>query len=186
MRRKHTSQGLAVRAIAGTHAVLLAMDYPEARCPGLLGFGIHRTDHTEEEAYWLSGTKVFPSADPGLAPGSQVPTRDHPIQDFSWGDYSAKPGHTYTYRVAAFKGTPGAPVPVAQVKVKVTAESPAGGDHDIYFNRGTGASQVAAPLRGIGLESAPRVFHLLKKRRLPALPVWTRFGRRGLPRPGVL
>jgi phosphatidylserine/phosphatidylglycerophosphate/cardiolipin synthase-like enzyme len=144
MRRKRTSQGLSVRAIAGTHAVLLAMDYPEAQCPGLRGFGIHRTDHTENEAYWLSGTKVFPSADPGLAPGSQVPTRDHPIQDFGWGDYSAKPGHTYSYRVVAFKGEPGALVPVAEVKVKVTAESPEGGDHDIYFNRGTGASQAYA------------------------------------------
>lgn len=144
MRKKVTSKGLSVHAIAGTHAVLLACDYPRKKCSGLLGFAIHRTDRTENEAYWLQGMKVFPSADPGLAPGSRVDTKDHPIQDFMWSDYSAKPGHAYAYRVLAMKGTPEHPEPVAEVVVEIDTEDPAAGDHDVWFNRGAAASQEYA------------------------------------------
>ena len=66
-----------MQAIAGTHAVLLGFDLADAA--GCLGFGIHRRDHTEEEAYWLRGMKSFgtlvpqPGAGDGLlaAPASR-------------------------------------------------------------------------------------------------------------------
>lgn len=144
MRTRKTSQGLSVRAIAGTNVVLLAMDLPKHKCTGLRGFAIHRTDQTEDEAYWLEGMKVFASTDPHLATGSRVSTRQHPIQDFAWADYAAKPGHTYSYRVLALKGDPADLQTAAEVKVKVTTESPEGGDHDVYFNRGVGAAQEFA------------------------------------------
>lgn len=144
MRTKRTSKGLSVRAIAGTNAILLAMDYPQNKCKGLRGFAIHRTDHTENEAYWLQGMKVFPSTNPQLAPGSRVSTREHPIQDFGWADYTAKPGHSYSYRVLALKGDPANLKTAAEVVVRVGTESPEGGDHDVYFNRGVGASQEFA------------------------------------------
>jgi phosphatidylserine/phosphatidylglycerophosphate/cardiolipin synthase-like enzyme len=144
MRVKASSQGLSVHAIAGTHAVLLAINYPKQSCRSLKGFAIHRTDLTENEAYWLQGMKVFEATDPRLAAGTRVSTRQHPIQDFSWADYSAKPGHRYAYRVLALKGEPEDLQPVAEAEVEVATESPAGGDHDIYFNRGVGASQEYA------------------------------------------
>ena len=38
MRKKEVSGDLSVQAIAGTHVVLLGMNLPKAKCPGLLGF----------------------------------------------------------------------------------------------------------------------------------------------------
>ncbi len=59
MRNRNSSGGLSVQAIAGTHVVLLGMDLPKEKCPGLLGFAIRRHDKTEGEIYWLSGYKTF-------------------------------------------------------------------------------------------------------------------------------
>ncbi len=144
MRKKVINQGLTVQAIAGTHVVLLGFNMDEAQCNGLLGFAIHRTDHVEEEAGWLKGLKTFAETDPGLPPGAQYSTRRHPIQGFTWSDFSAKPGYDYTYRVLALKGTPYDLQPVAEVSVRLQTESPEGGTHDIYFNRGAAASQEYA------------------------------------------
>lgn len=144
MRKLERKDGLTVQAIAGTHVVLLAMNMKKASCKGLRGFALHRTDHTEGEAYWLQGQKTFEQTDPGLAAGAKHSTRQHPIQDFAWSDYSAKPGHRYTYRVLALKGPLDALQLSAEVSVTITTESPEGGDHDIYFNRGAAASQEFA------------------------------------------
>lgn len=144
MRRKRTKNGLSVRAISGTCVVLLGIDMDKADCNGLLGFAIHRTDHTEDEAYWLNGNKTFAATDPGFVAGSTYSTRQHPIQGFGWSDYSAKPGHEYTYRVEALFGSPSNLKSEGRVQVRVTTESPEGGDHDVYFNRGVAASQAYA------------------------------------------
>jgi phosphatidylserine/phosphatidylglycerophosphate/cardiolipin synthase-like enzyme len=144
MRARKTRQGLTLRAIAGTHTVLLGMSMPRAQCPGHLGFAIHRTDHEEEEAYWLRGLKTFEETDPGFLPGSTYPTNEHPIQGFTWSDFSAKPGRRYTYRVRALRGTPRALEPFREVAVDVETEGEHGGDHDIFFNRGAAASQEYA------------------------------------------
>jgi phosphatidylserine/phosphatidylglycerophosphate/cardiolipin synthase-like enzyme len=141
MRKKVTNQGLTVQGIAGTYVVLLGFDLAKADCVGLMGFAIHRTDHTENEAYWLEGLKTFAETDPGFPTGAKYSTRQHPIQGFTWSDFSAKPGHDYTYRVLALKGTPQNLEPSAEVSVKVTTECPTSGNHDIYFNRGAAASQ---------------------------------------------
>ncbi|WP_339749140.1 hypothetical protein [uncultured Rubinisphaera sp.] len=53
-------------------------------CDGLLGFAIHRTDHIEDEAYWMQGIKTFADTDPGYVAGSTYSTRQHPIQGFNW------------------------------------------------------------------------------------------------------
>src|SRR6185436_17450188 len=141
--RERVQQGsLSLHAIAGTYVVLLGLDLPEGDCDALLGFSIHRTDHTENEAYFLEGMKAFAQTDPGFPSGSSYSTKDHPIQSFQWADYTAKPGHRYTYRVTARKGTPAALTDFVQASVSITTESPEGGDHDIYFNRGVAASQA--------------------------------------------
>lgn len=137
-------RGFSVHGIGGTYVVLLGMNLDQAACKGLKGFAIHRTDHTEGEAYWLEGMKTFAETDPGLPAGSRHKTKDQPIQDFLWSDYSAKPGHSYTYRVLALKGTPAALETFREVSVKITTESPEGGDHNVFFNRGATATQEYA------------------------------------------
>jgi len=142
MRLSNTNEGLKVHAIAGTYDVMLGFDLPQADCNGLLGFAIHRTDHTEGEAYYLTASKAFKETDPGFQSGAQISTRDHPIQSFQWADYTAKPNHVYTYKIIALKGSPARLVLSAETLVPVVTEGPLADDIDIYFNRGVAASQA--------------------------------------------
>ncbi len=144
MRVSTTSDGFKVNAIAGTYVVLLGFDLPHDDCSGLLGFSLHRVDHTENEAYYLKASKTFSETDPGFPSGTLHSTRKHPIQSFQWADYSAKPGHHYTYTILALKGSPSQLTPYRQAVIDIHTESPESGDHDIYFNRGLAASQAYA------------------------------------------
>jgi phosphatidylserine/phosphatidylglycerophosphate/cardiolipin synthase-like enzyme len=141
MRVTRSTGGLKVHAVAGTHVVTFGLNLPADQCAGLLGFSIHRVDHTENEAYHLEGMKAFTETNPGFPPGSRYSTAQHPIQSFQWADYSAKPGHRYTYTVTALKGTPAALAPYRSTIVRIASESPDGGNHDVHFNRGVAASQ---------------------------------------------
>ena len=144
MRQRNTSDGLTVQAIAGAHVVLLGMDMKKSDCDGLLGFAIHRTDHDGLTARFMEGVKTFEATDPGFLPGSKYPTNEHPIQGFTWSDFSAKPGHRYTYRIQALTGSPASLTVSREASVEIQTESELGGDHDIYFNRGAAASQEFA------------------------------------------
>ena len=126
-----------MQAVAGTHTVLLGFSLDEPA--GCLGFGIHRT---EGEARWLRGMKTFGSVVPEPPPGSDWPTNAHPVQGFQWGDYSAKPGHHYTYAVSALGGPAAAPVPTATVRLTVRTEVEDDGEHGVWFNRGVAGSQA--------------------------------------------
>lgn len=140
MRISRTTEGLKVNAIAGTYVVTLGFNLPKEKCNGLLGFSILRTDE-HGEAKFLEGMKCFAETDPGFPAGAHYPTNEHPIQIFQWADYSAEPGKSYSYTVAALKGSPENLIQYAKCKVEVTTESPEDGDQDVYFNRGTAASQ---------------------------------------------
>lgn len=144
MRDRKTNQGLTVQVIAGSYVVLLGINMKKHECDGLLGFAIHRTDHAEEEAYWLEGMKTFEETDPGFASGAKYATNKHPIQGFTWSDFTAKPGHQYTYRVQALKGRPTNLIVDKEVAIRITTESEQGGNHDVFFNRGAAASQEYA------------------------------------------
>jgi phosphatidylserine/phosphatidylglycerophosphate/cardiolipin synthase-like enzyme len=167
MRTRKVHQGLTAQAIAGTHTVLLGMSMSRSDCAGHLGFAIHRTDHEEEEAYWLEGLKTFAETDPGFAPGSKYPTSRHPIQGFTWSDFSAKPGRRYTYRIQALRGRPTDLTAFKEVTLEVRTEAEAGGDHDVYFNRGAAASQ----------EYARRFENVPPNERNPADPRWAWLSR---------
>ena len=148
MRNKEQKGELSVQAIAGTHVVLLGMDLPEQDCPGLLGFALRREDHTEGEKYWLSGYKTFASVEPFPPPGILYSTRQHPIQGFTWSDFSAKPEHDYTYEVFALRGTPANLQEAERVAVRIRTESEHGRTHHVHFNRGAAASQEYTRLFG--------------------------------------
>jgi len=140
MRTTKTNKGLKVNAIAGTYVVTLGFDFPKAKCNGLLGFSILRSEENGVSKF-LEGMKCFEETDPGFPAGAVYPSNEQPIQIFQWADYSAEPGKSYSYKVTALKGSPKNLKPFADCTVKVTTESPEGGDQDIYFNRGTAASQ---------------------------------------------
>jgi phosphatidylserine/phosphatidylglycerophosphate/cardiolipin synthase-like enzyme len=135
---------LTVNAVAGTHVVTLGLDLDESRRPGCLGFAIQREDRTEDERYWLSGMKTFAETDPGLGPGGQVSSRQHPFQTFQWADYSAKPAHDYIYRVSPVYGTPTSLDLGPWTTVSVTTEHEEGESQSVFFNRGSVATQEYA------------------------------------------
>jgi hypothetical protein len=66
MRKAISKNGFTLNIVAGMHVVILGMDLKKEDCKGLMGFAIHRTDHDEEEAYWLKGMKTFEQTDPGF------------------------------------------------------------------------------------------------------------------------
>jgi hypothetical protein len=144
MRITRTTGGLKVHAVAGTYVVMLGFNLPRQQCNGLQGFSIHRVDHEDGTSKFLEGMKCFAETDPGFAAGATYPTNKQPIQSFQWSDYSAQPGRTYTYTVAALKGSPTDLRVHVKTSVEVTTESPDNGDHDIFFNAGIAASQEYA------------------------------------------
>ena len=144
MRRKASSGGVTIQGIAGTHVVTLGFDLSGAARRDCLGFAIQREDHTEDERTWLQGMKTFAETDPGLGPGGQVSSHEHPFQSFQWADYSAKPEHDYTYTVIALRGKPGKLRDGPTAKVRVQTEAELGRPHSAFFNRGSVASQEYA------------------------------------------
>jgi phosphatidylserine/phosphatidylglycerophosphate/cardiolipin synthase-like enzyme len=131
--------GISIQLVAGTYVVLIGMSVDPDKVDRLLGFSIERTDHTEGESYYLSNNFLFKAND---VPKPDYSTEDNPVQAFVWGDYTAKPKHTYTYTVTARYGKPGALENGPQVAATVTTEDPDDGTqtHGVYFNRGVAAS----------------------------------------------
>lgn len=144
MRVRHENNGVSIYAISGNWVVILGFNATAQARQGLLGFALHRTDQTENEAYWLSGFKTFELTEPDPEPGTLFSTRSHPLQTFQWGDYTAKPDHRYTYRVVPLYGQPDNIVEGAAVEVTVNTESLDDGTHAVFFNRGVAASQAYA------------------------------------------
>ncbi|HLE32999.1 MAG TPA: phospholipase D-like domain-containing protein [Bacteroidota bacterium] len=140
--RKTSNNGLTLRTVAGTYVVFMGFNIDPDRRKDLLGFAIHRTDHTDDESGWLKGGLKFPSVQTDA--GEEVRTNEFPIQKFRWGDYTAKPNHEYTYRLEAMYGKPGELKPEDKVEVKVRTEDPlnVGKTHQIHFNRSAAASQA--------------------------------------------
>jgi hypothetical protein len=148
MRRRVSSGGVTVQAIAGNNAVFFGLDLDDDTRAGCLGFSVHRTDHdpVQPEAYWLRGFKTFRSVVPQPDPNNFYSTREHPIQGFAWSDYTAKPGHQYTYRFVPRYGMPKTLSDRAGIEatLDISTNDPAQGTHGVYFNRGVAASQAYA------------------------------------------
>jgi len=168
MRKRISSEGsrkISVNAISGTYVVLLGFDATPAARKGLLGFAIHRNDLTEKEQFWLKGFRTFEATDPNPAPGSLVSTHEHPVQGFQWGDYTAKPDHSYIYKVVPVYGKPKNLIYGTPVEVAIKTESEENEEHAIYFNRGVAGSQ--AYVRKFGdktpAEAGPEAFKWLSR-----------------------
>ena len=134
MRKRISSEGsrkISVNAISGTYVVLLGFDATPAARKGLLGFAIHRNDLTEKEQFWLKGFRTFEATDPNPAPGSLVSTHEHPVQGFQWGDYTAKPDHSYIYKVVPVYGKPKTLIYGTPVEVAIKTEREENEEHAI-------------------------------------------------------
>jgi phosphatidylserine/phosphatidylglycerophosphate/cardiolipin synthase-like enzyme len=139
MRESARGSGITVQLVAGSYVVLIGMSVDPGKEDGLLGFTIERTDHTEGEHRFLSNNFLFAAndvADPDYS------TEHNPVQTFVWGDYTAKPKHTYTYKVTARYGSVAALEDGPEVPASAETEDPddASQTHGVYFNRGVAAS----------------------------------------------
>jgi phosphatidylserine/phosphatidylglycerophosphate/cardiolipin synthase-like enzyme len=143
------------KAIAGTHTVLIALDYPEARRSQLMGFAFKREiiGAANLGPKWLRSLKVFKSIvpDPKNARDphdSTKPARfstwEHPIQSFLWSDYTAQPNTPYRFTVVPMHGQPGALQPQPGLTFEIRTEKELDQGHGVWFNRGAIASQAFA------------------------------------------
>ncbi|MEA2191830.1 MAG: hypothetical protein QOI73_1951 [Solirubrobacteraceae bacterium] len=139
MRAIGQSDGVSVKAYAGTTGVILAFDVAAAGRTGLLGFAIERTGGNRPRR-WLSGALSFPGVTrkPGEFPASD----QAPIQKFRWSDYTVFPDTTYTYTVHPVHGDPANLRVDPGPSVTVMTSSITRGDHRVVFNRAAAASQA--------------------------------------------
>jgi hypothetical protein len=136
--------GLTGNAVAGAYVVFFGLDLAPAQRPGFRGFGFKRADHTEGDTLWLRGTKTFEKTEPHPAKGETFSTRFQPVQSFQWADYTAKPGHEYSYTILALYGDPAHLNPKHEVTVRLSTEVETGPVHSAFFNRGSVATQEYA------------------------------------------
>jgi phosphatidylserine/phosphatidylglycerophosphate/cardiolipin synthase-like enzyme len=133
-------------AIAGTRAVLMAIDCDSQARKGLLGFAFRRRRIGQQPApKWLRSLKVFESIvpNPDLDNGDYR-TNEFPIQSFLWSDYTAEPGVKYEFEIYPVYGRPGALELGAKLELRITTEVEDDGIDGIWFNRGAIASQAYA------------------------------------------
>jgi hypothetical protein len=114
--------GLTGNAVAGAYVVFFGLDLAPAQRPGFRGFGFKRADHTEGDTLWLRGTKTFEKTEPHPAKGETFSTRFQPVQSFQWADYTAKPGHEYSYTILALYGDPAHLNQKHEVTVRLSTE----------------------------------------------------------------
>jgi len=133
-------------AIAGTRAVMIALDCEDAARKGLLGFAFRRSKG-DGKSEFLRSLKVFKAVEPKPDPEKgHYFTDKFPIQSFLWGDYTADPATTYQFEVIPVYGIPTAPElrEALKLTLSVTTEKEDDGNHGIWFNRGAIASQAYA------------------------------------------
>lgn len=159
MRVSATGGDFRAKAIAGTRAVLIALDCKEERRAGLKGFAFEREHVGAGNAgpQWLRSLKVFESVEPDPKNArdpndSSKPkkffTNEFPIQSFLWSDYGASPGTRYRFRILPMYGTPGALTTEAKdeitFEIQTELEWDENATHGVWFNQGAIASQAFA------------------------------------------
>ncbi|HEY4366456.1 MAG TPA: phospholipase D-like domain-containing protein [Steroidobacteraceae bacterium] len=140
--RVFTSQGpLRVKAVAGTHVVLMAFDLDAAARPGFRGFAI-KTGSAGHTRAWLKGIKYFKALVAEPRKGAEYSTRQHPIQSFLWSDYAAEPDTEYDITVVALYGDIGQLEARYSANFRITTEKEQDRGHGVWFNRGAIASHA--------------------------------------------
>src|SRR6476469_1483680 len=156
---KPNKGGFEAKAIAGIHTVLIALNCPEARRKGLMGFAFERemVGPNSKGPKFLRSQKVFESVvpDPKNARDPNDPSKPaafytdkFPVQSFVWGDYAASPNTTYRFRILPMYGPAAALTtdPNDEIKFNITTEKEwdETTKHGVWFNRGAIAWQKFA------------------------------------------
>lgn len=144
MRISQQKGPLHVRAIAGTHVVLVALDMDEGARAGLRGFAIKRGQSGQPQS-WLRGIKYFKDLVPNPKPGDDYSSREQPFQSFLWSDYGASPGTDYTFTIVALYGDLHAMEERYTLDFAIKTEPEYDGKgQGVWFNRGAIASHAFA------------------------------------------
>src|ERR1700760_705989 len=135
MRQSASSEDgkLRVIAIAGTRAILIALDMDDADRQGLKGFAM-KTGKAGQPLHWLTGMKVFKSLAPASVPEGKAmhfTTDKNPIQSFLWSDYEAMPATEYSFEVSAMFGEPGNLEPRHVTTFTIKTEAADDGRHGV-------------------------------------------------------
>lgn len=141
--RSRPAKAGRVYAVTGTNTVSFAIMASDLTKAGLLGFAVRRFDLADGGSRWLDGFKVFETVVPDPAPETRVSTYDHPVQSFSWDDFTVQDGRRYRYEFHPVKGPVGdLRRPGPALRITVRTEALYGGAHDVFFNRGVASSQA--------------------------------------------
>jgi phosphatidylserine/phosphatidylglycerophosphate/cardiolipin synthase-like enzyme len=142
MRVSKGNDHLRVKAIAGTHVVLMALDMDEETRAGLRGFAIKRGQSGQPQS-WLRGIKYFKDLVTAPNPQDDYSSRDQPFQTFLWSDYRASPGTDYDFTIVALYGDLHAMEErhALTFSIKTEQEYDANGQ-GVWFNRGAIASHA--------------------------------------------
>lgn len=143
--KSNTQGGYTVFAVTGINTVSFAIDFDPNQTHGLLGFGVEREDHIENERYFMRGFKVFESVIAMPTTDTIVSTFEQPVQSFVWDDFTGKENRQYTYYFYPYKGSPKnldrtAPPIVIRVQTEPLIDAQA--QHQVFFNRGVMSSQA--------------------------------------------
>ena len=150
MRRISVSNGVLVKAYAGTTGVLLAFDVEPEKRDNLLGFAISREIKSGRFAGrigWLQGILDFPGTTKGR--GELIASNVAPIQKLRWSDYAVYPGTKYLYSIHPVYSMSSSKVTASnrrlylengpQVEVETQSFN---GEDAIIFNRAVASSQA--------------------------------------------
>lgn len=142
MRVSHLDGVLRVKAISGTHVVLMALDMDQQARPGLRGFAVKRGLRGQAQN-WLKGIKYFKDLVPNPKPEDNYSSRQQPLQSFLWSDYQATPGTEYDFTIIALYGD----IHNMEERYTVTFSIETEPEYDdkgqgVWFNRGAIASHA--------------------------------------------
>ena len=141
MRGVGQSDGVSVKAYAGTTGVILAFDVDGRASAQGCSASRSSARGGNRPHKWLAGALSFPGVErePGEFPSSDTA----PIQKFRWSDYTVFPDTTYTYTVHPVYGDAGEAARSSRARrSRVMTSSITRGDHRVVFNRAAAASQA--------------------------------------------
>ena len=139
MRAEERKGNFHVKAVAGTHVVLLAIKPVLPAAPDLRGFAISRAVGGGRPVF-LTGLKFFDGTAPNWKVGDVFSSEDQPIQSLFWSDYTASPGTQYRFKIVPRLGIPGNLHDGDSIEIAITTEPENDGKHGVWFNRGVVAS----------------------------------------------